>query len=339
MLPELCLAPHEVGDLAPGEPLCAPADARIRVETGARRGNYLIRRLQGNNGWIPVAIRREAPTSPLIYVHQDERLPDLEIAKKIRQGKIDRLLYFNSDYRLATSRHAWSFWMGIYDDEKGAANWQLRQGGIVNLRHRNEGSPGRFSLYWKFDTPDEEIERDISRMLSDENSHFSFANRWESLGYREKQRSLTQFARGDMNELKSRLSALIWSFDECDPDVEWRWTLRLGMRREHESDSNYLDEIVCESKLASKSGKYQLSAFQCELLKATLSHLFPRRNAELEDLLKFHNIWQGHGRLSPLPFVIPVATAHERLEARLQLREFLRAQVSPAEFGELMRGF
>ena len=334
-LPDFCIAPHEIGDLAPDEPRCAPAEARVQVTRGAHAGRYLVRRLQGVNDWSSVVARLESRHAPLLLVDHSEVLKLPEIEKSLERGSVNRLLYFDASYSLATSGENWAFWLGIYNSERGAANWVTRAGSFVNIRRVNEGARGRCAVNWGVGTPDETIERDIQELLADENSYFAFANRWALIPNREKGRSLMRFARGDVDEFRGWLHALVWSLGECDPTVNWILTLKIGILLDSD-EAGYCAEIARASELRSCRGKHRFSACQLKALETIARHFHPHRNLELEELLKLHEIWDGGKRPRALQFGVPVVSAHQRLEARLQLRAFLRDKLTSTELRELL---
>lgn len=334
-LPDLCLAPHEAGGFAFDEPLCAPAQYRVQVESGPCAGSYLIRCCESSYGGKAIIARRELPTSPLLYIQQYEGSSVEKIAENVEHAHVNRLLFFDSAYRLATSAHSWSFRLTIYSGDKSAIHWIPSTGTIVNIWRIREGANNRYAVDWKFDTPDKQIELDINEMLSDENSYFSIANWWAQLDAKEIRSLLIQFANGDLGEFRNYLRTFVWSLEGCENSVDWSLTLPLPMRRDYESDTAYFDQIVQGSKFRSKVNKYQLPLSQLEALKTILHHFYPHRNAELEDLLKSHDIWQRHTQPS-LSVIVPIATAHERLEAQLELRDFLRDKLTAAELAELM---
>ena len=338
---DLCLQPHEVGDWPSGEPLCAPADERVRVESGPRAGDYLVRFLKSSFGGEVLVARREAPASPLLYVIQHE-LADGDIARKLEGQMFNRLLHFDADCRLARSLNSWRYNLVIEVGDRGDVNWCSREKGElgkVNLRRFDADTrtvEWRCPVNWTFDTPDAQIERDIQRMLRDKAGYFALAHDWKMSDEAEQSRRLARFANGDWDEFMHRLHDLILSFDELDASVEWRLITRVHKPRIEETEAEFFAQITMETHLASGAQYLRLSEIQTRIFEAVMRYFHPTWNNELNDSLIRHGIRTGKEINFPIQVAVPAASAHERLEARLQLRDFLRAQANAPELAELL---
>lgn len=341
LLPDLCLLPHEVGDLAPNEPLCAPANARVRVENGPRAGDYLVRFLNTHPGGEIIVARREAPVSPLIYLIQHEFSGD-DSARKIERQLFNRLLFFDGDCRLARSPNDWDYQLVIEAGERGDVDWISRGKGdleSINLRSFDEKTQitrWLCPLDWKFDTPDEQIERDIQQMLSDENSYFAVTLGWNISSNEARGRRLLRFANGDWDELMRCLRNLVLSFDELDAGVEWELSSRIYKRSHFARENEFLAMLLRETHLVAGGKYHDLGELQARIFKAMMRYFAPVWDGELENLLKLHGIWDGRETNFPIQVAVPVASAHQRLEARLQLRDLLRDQAGAPELAALM---
>lgn len=334
-LPDLCLLPHEVGGLATGESLCAPADARVRVESGPRAGDYLVRTVKTPRSGKILAARREALPSPLLYVHHGGTLGD-DTAGKIEREMFNRLLYFDSNCRLMTELGNYDYHLIIHAGDKGDVNWRSRGSDEVNLRCFDRNPRWRCPLDWKFDTPDEGIERDINRMLRDDDSYFAVAHGWKMLDAQQQGRRLVRFVNGDWDEFTRCLYNLVLSFDDHDPDVEWELTIRVHKRSNFASETEFFAMLLMETHLLAGAKYHRLSGIQSQIFEALLRYFYPLWDEELEKLLIHHEIYTGQESNFPIQVIVPVASAHQRLEARLQLRDFLRDKVGAPKLAELM---
>lgn len=274
-LPELCLAPHEVGDLLAGEPLCAPADAR--VESGPRAGDYLVRTVKSLRSGKIIAARREMPTSPLLYVHHGGTLGN-NTAGKIEREMFNRLLYFDSNYRLTTSLGNYEYYLAISAGDKGDVNWKslgVGGSGEVNLRRFDRNPRWRCPVDWKFDTPDEQIERDINAMLRDENSYFAVAHGWTMLDAQGQARRLVRLVNGDWDEFMRCLRNLVWSFDDSNSSVEWTLTSRIHKRSHFASDSEFFAMLLMETHLLTSVEYHRFSELQSQIFETMLRYFYP----------------------------------------------------------------
>ena len=340
-LPDLCLAPHEVGDLAPNEPLCAPADERVRVESGPRAGDYLVRFLNTHYGGKIQVARRELPLSPLLYVINHEFAGD-DSARKIERQLFNRLLYFDSDYRLISAPGDWNYQIVIEAGDRGDVDWCSREKGAIDkvcLRRFDEKTQTTrwlCPLDWTFDTPNEQIERDIQQMLRDKDSYFALAHDWNFSSHEARGRRLLRLANGDWDELIYRLKQLVLSFDELDAGADWTLSSRVPKPGNDENESDFSAQMLRETHLTGGGQHHRLTGVQSQIFEAIARYFHPAWNLELHDLLVGHEIRTGQEINFPIQVAIPAASAHQRLEARLQLRDFLRDQAGAPELAALI---
>ena len=334
-LPDLCLAPYDVDYMAESENLCAPALERVRVESGAYAGSYLVRTFNNGNGFDSVVARRESLGASLIYI-SDFVIPDWSlIAGKIERGEVYRYVYFDSDYHLTSSvgKHHFELSLG----NEGLIHWLIADSWRIRIRRAGQDENYRHGVTWDCETPVESIERDIQQLLNEEDSSFAFAHHWVSLGWREQEKRYLLFANGDVEELKRWIRGLVGGLGKFDPNMKWELRLKIRMRSDFESDDDYLDDIVGSTQLVSRAGEFRLSANNSLALKELLRYFYPHRSAALQDELEFHGVdYQAKENPMAMSFVVPIPTAHDRLEAQLLLRAFLRGKVSPDELAELM---
>ena len=341
LLPDLCLSPHEVGDLASGELLCAPADERVRVESGPRAGDYLVRFLNTHYGGKIQVARRELPLSPLLYVINHEFSGD-DSARKIEGQLFNRLLYFDGDIRLNTAFNNWVYSLVMFAGDRGDVEWNFRPRAPlsgINLRRFDEKTRTTRWLCpvnWTSNTPDEQIERDLNQMLRDKDSYFALAHDWNFSSEGEQARRLARLANGDWDELMCCLRNLVLSFDELDASAQWTLSSRVPKPGNDENEADFSAQMLRETHLTGGDQHHGLTGVQAQLFEAIARYFHPAWNLELNDLLVRHEIRTGQEINFPFKVTVPAASAHPRLEARLQLRDFLRDKIGAPELAALM---
>ena len=189
-LPDLCLLPHEAGDLAPDEPLCAPATHRITSKKHPQH-IYLVRwiavEVAPDRKYIWMARRESVANAPLL---RDERgTSDLKmLCSHLMRGKFERRLFFDSQLHLASTRDwQFSFCLG----EVGSTSWAFPvnhqfcpnqapfNNGHFRWPHLPEDKP--LSRSWRTDTSDAQLEKEVAAILRDADSDGSFTFRWLQL--------------------------------------------------------------------------------------------------------------------------------------------------------------
>ena len=339
MPPDLCLLPHEAGALALGEPSCAPAESRVRVWKWRCGGIYLLRRINTTIAPQWIARRQSPADSPLLLLiwpargqrnflfdrFWSPRAQQRAMIRAFKKGKFGRVIYFDEQIQLATAPQNWRTALHINAD--GAPVWHSRDGASAAF-HWNDARP-KLSDLCRFNATDFEIEDELSQMLSDANGDCARALDWLDLDRQEQDRQIYRVRRGTLDEFKSLLRAMIWSENARSEATTWMLffsshTLEVGL-----NDGNSLDSLF-------KSGR-------------TETWPAPRHKRLLELARRefgLHYALELVRRRSPWPQVdwndyvlelkIPVPTAHQQLEAQLQLRDWLQGKVSLAELSELM---
>lgn len=345
-LPDLCLLPHEAGDFAPNEPLCAPSIVHVKV-SGERAGTYAVRIPNGYKpGKILLARRLNLPDAPLLrfswnwnsWVTSDKsKNPDksskLEsyITQLISRAIFNRLISFNTDGRLADSRDSVkrklrisslgnTIWGG---GELYAPFWW---NDVEDWQH--------LSADWLLRTQDTQIEESIVRMLSDLNSSCSMAWRL-SEGIDERNRTIFHVSNGTSKNLEHLWRAILWN--ESFSDEFWAqnsWQCQLNFFRFNTRSSSSGIKWTVRGMTEIKVPYFIFSERYHHLLELVLSHLGVSVNRDIEKCASIirSKRWEGY-RFS---ISVPKPTNHEFLESQLLLREFLRDKVSPEELAELM---
>lgn len=324
-LPDLCLLPHEAGDLAPGELLCAPAIARVKLGDGR---HYLGRRSNSRVHQAELLVRREASSlAPLMRFWADNCKIE-QINEELKQGAFRRLLLFDADVRLMRSTDKWHYSLEMF----GRGNWS-------NWRnfsnHRSvfqwqEISTETSALWWAA-LEDDEVERRLKTMLNDEDSGFSFAHRWLGLREADKQKLVILNSREEMRFLSKLLCAASGKNLLLSTETGWIWFVSLHPLV---FETATFVAPITRGWIATKSGRTDFSLNQKKLLDIISANFELRINRELAI-----KCIKGHmSKKAGMHFMVPVRapSAHELLEFQLLLRDFLRDKVTPAELAGLM---
>ena len=329
-LPDLCLLPHEVGDLPLGEPLCAPADERVRVTHTIWGGDYLVRQILIGNGHIEFVARREILEAPLLYLPFLESAELLSVA--LNKGNFERCLYFDRDYNLVSSCASWHFCLKI--NSSGHSDWISRDGQKGRFKWMKPPLYyERLSANWRIEATNKQIERDIHSMLNDCESDCAFALRWIQLCKDEQNALLFKVEKGTLESCRNLLRDALWSDTFFNSD-SWEWTVDLSDIGAHPIEEVMLGNALNASFIENTNYNYDLSLRQRRLLELVIKDFQLHHNRELGAKYLVQQIWKFDGW--EWTFVIPKPSAHEQLEAHLNLRNFLHDKVTPAELAELM---
>ena len=333
MLPELCLAPHEVGDLAPGEPLCAPADRRARAGRW-RWALYSARWIRLANGTFDLVARREAPGAPLLRFAFGK-------ADKTSRGKTDlaeligrwdyvRCLFFGADQDLIKARGNWRGELVLSPD--GQSCFRAPDGEVAPFRWHGLGPNQQLLRWWLARASDAQIEIAVREMLKDGHSDCAFAWAWLHRSAPRRARVWVRANHGDLDECERITRAIA----VASADADWQNAAKRTLIFEvGEMKSPFVTGDDVAGTLFDGVETREFSALQNRLFALVFAHFGLNLNAPMENYATARHISHAQGyawRLS-----LALSSQHERLEARLQLREFLRDKVSSAELTELMR--
>lgn len=179
-LPELCLSPHEVGDLAFDEPLCAPATSRVHARHWLATSFYNARWIRLASGKFDLVARHETPDAPLMrfaFGRMDNappRKPDL--AEMIGRGDYMRCLFFGADQKLIETRGNWAGELILSPD--GRSCWCAPGGEIAPFRWHDLKPNRELPRWWRASATDAQIEAAVRTMLRDETSDCAFSWTW-----------------------------------------------------------------------------------------------------------------------------------------------------------------
>ncbi len=333
-LPDLCIAPYEMGALAPDEPRCAPATYRVWVWSLLWGGYYLVRRVQtAKKESLLVARREKSSDSPLLQLVSDES----NAASRLRKGLFYRTLYFDGEGHLISSLGAWHSYLLLWPElprwiselRPKSEFFQVWKGPGFRRRLFSYGLRQRIFSYWWATVPDSQIEREVTEMLQDVEGECAVARRWVQMTERERVSYFCRVWRGTLWECEQLLYAILWSDPTWSDNLNW-WIWMLYM------DCSTSDDIVRLSEIANDDGTHTLSPRLRRLLEIVVEGFGLHRNLELTNKGKHYHYrimnWSG----AYWTIDVPIPTQHERLEARLHLRDWLQEKVAPEEIPALL---
>ena len=337
MLPDLCFAPYDAGDLALSEPLCAPATWRVQTRDGKGGDFYLVRVVALRIGWCELVARHQfAPDAPLLRLDVLQQDASEEtILKDIRLGRFERRLCFGDDARLARAPDAWhallringageTFW--ALDDELENEVCRFVWSG-VDLQHR-------FDLEWRLRTPDAQIAGEIGEMLADNASDCAFAWTWLHLSARQREQMTFVVARGSLDEIEPLLRAVCQLETGENQDGAWQLNVNIGIGAATEFYADGATEIARRSYLIGAEQSHALSPRQTRLLEIVVAHFELWRNWRAQKYTLVQELYLAGKCGWQISFGAP--SMHERLEARLLLRAWLQGKVSSTEARQLL---
>ena len=153
---------------------------------------------------------------------------------------------------------------------------------------------------------------------------------------------MIRLKRGTPKECERLLHAALWSdWLYCEPfylDDElvnvgnWSWKFNMVGFNESLAASDLSSAI--RGTVATEDSSFVLHPRLQRLAELIFAHFGVSCDDEfVKSQTATHSERRAQTRYT---IVVPIATAHERLEAQLQLRDFLRDKVSPVELAELM---
>jgi len=320
-LPDVCLAPYEAGELAPDEPLCAPASYRVWAW-----GWYLVRPVElYDEDTETLAVRASSPCSPVLRVATwgiASRIP-----QSLRRGDYNRKIYFDENLCLISSRE-WRF--SLWIDKGGEMAWEAHDNlGAVSFRW---DAPKRRLRWRRVDLRKysaEQVEREVRAHLADESSDCAFAWRWLQMDEQERIELSFLVQDGERRECEDLLRAILWSESSLDQSVERKWSICAPVLSEvHQWRAR-------EAEIEQGKQRLEPSPRQGRLLEMVIRHFGLHLNIDISRYTIIYD-WRSYGDGEFFIVSAPVSTAHERLEARLWLREWLADKVATEEIPALL---
>lgn len=320
-------------DLAPDEPPCAPATRRIWVWHPRWGGHYLVRCVATNEGAYALVARHQTrPDAPLLHLSSSSALSTEHL---IRKGHFRRTLRFDIQGRLlltpdaqamhlTISSRSSTLWCCPGRSARGHFQWQgLKQGVWL-------------SRQWIATKTAAQIDCEVGQMLADPNSDCSFAWNWAQLSDEERFQQLYLPRKGTLNECEHLIRAVLWNDPTITYIPECGFTLHIELI---EANSPPILKIkrIARTYVWDFYETFRLSPHYMRLLELVIEGSQLQRNPQIKDKTAARKMWSLFQSSGNLWFVTTTnPTQHERLEARLQLREWLRDKVSPDELTVLL---
>ena len=318
-LPDIALSDLEMEDVYDGAPSVAPAAARFRV------GNeWVLARKDydqfGDNLLIMCLDKRDSPkitavyasyynVPPLTFDNPETFLPNMNWRRKLscKVGSLDLTLW------VFEKGASWSL-----SSDEGFGRWEF---------------PNEITLDWLLQISDDEIRAQTQPLLADAESDCHFAFRWLQMSARERNQTLFTTSRETLGHCEQVLQWIMQSQEDWGRETVLTWFIDLNPRCEN---LKYAQAVTRDSELYSETHKLFFSARQSRLLELAVEYFNPRFNESLKEKTIVRDFRGGNASHWKVPIFTP--TAHQRLEAQLQLRDFLRDKVSSTELAELMGG-
>ena len=242
-----------------------------------------------------------------------------------KKQKFFRVIYFDEQIRLANAPENWRYALHLNAD--GAPVWRSR-GGATAAFHWNDSRP-KLAEVCRFNATDSQIENELAQMLKSANCDCADALNWLDLNRQQQDRQIYLVRRGTLDEFKSLLRAMIWAEDARSEAKTWMLffsshTLETGL-----NDGNFLDSLFMSGRKETWPSPRHKRLLELARREFGLHYALDlvRRRSPLPQVA-----WNDY----VLDIKIPVPTAHQQLEAKLRLRDWLRGKVCDAELSELM---
>ncbi len=330
------LLPHEVGDLAPDVPLCAPAE--WRVKTSWLGGEFLVRAVEFRSDKRTLVARHQgqigAPLLRLNTSHLATRLlgNDELIQNDLRHNQFERRLAFDEYGRLVKEIGQTRAWLHL--NFTGQTFWMNNAEEQFRFVWRGFDREHRFDEKRRAQMTDAQIECEIGQMLSDEKSDCAFARTWLVSSEREREQSLYCAGRGSLSEIEALLRAVCVCGAGELPGANWRLMLNVAVGAGTAYYAGGAGEMLHRSYLSNDEDSGPLSPVQVRLATLVLQHFELWRNWNAQTYTLVREQWRGGNGYWRIPFSAP--SMHDSLEARLLLRDWLQGKVSSTELDELM---
>jgi hypothetical protein len=337
-LPDFELGPLEMLEIADDEPAIVPASACVRVA----RGNFLLRLCRNRSHWHEPMFffRLDIPDAPVVTNRSRSSAECLALSLQLQEAKnssFDLSPWFRQYLEEGNFERKLSF--RSLDSHKplglsfGAKvhHWKptIKSGGGISFQM----SYPRLQDFSHIVIHESNavIVDEVERTLADQKSDCYFSWRWTQMNSDEQQKLTSQFIKGDYEEFCQVMKWMTYENADIGLQSVVEWMVALTA-----------DWIQTPSEPLSQSNKYQLidrgGSINREKIKIWLdvveSYFSPCYDASLErySVVK-HCSLVSHFEIY---ISVPIPTHHERLEARLRLREWLIGKVPPDEIPALL---
>ena len=330
-LPDFALGPLELEECAEDEPAIAPASARVRVGEDW----YLLRGASVDYYTSCVFLRLDAPDAPIVVGHcydmdgmdVDEKLKEMqrcpqEILQKLfwhRRVDSGRKSVLNLPLKLR-----------LYTNE---AEWEVK----LDVDGNFSTAPWEFSCSaeWLLRASNQEVLSQVQEHLQDDMGDCAFALRWIDLADEEKSIESTSLKNGNWDDLATVLRCIAWECyaDDLREDSEWEVSIEIA----DDAPESKWDECEVDDVFSMRTGDELDYAFSSEAARCLEILHSEYRPCYRQALLVYSAVKDvvDHGCFRR-SFAVALPTQHERLEAHLRLREWLRGKVAPEEIPALL---
>ena len=167
-------------------------------------------------------------------------------------------------------------------------------------------------------------------MLADTRSDCAFVWRWMQCDAQEKIQLIFSVDREVVEICERVLCAYAWNHPSWSDDTPLKWVFQIGVS----SCENPKEDTFLVGGNGTAANQLNASGYNFFLRTLIWKHLDSHKKRKLEEQIAPNQktYLQHHHWI----IKVPIPTAHERLEAKLQLRDWLRDKVSPDELAELM---
>jgi len=334
-LPDFEFKPWEAGELALDEPLCAPATSRVVVRVWGRKISYLGRNAKRKDGRTGSWIKRDEPNCPVLSAGFWALTQPEVIARCIKVRKWKRIIAFDSSLNLLSQRADVFTQLVIQQHHFYYSTFWQAEGSLVcpfMFIDRFENTfirtncervhPAYFELLVKQDA-------------QDFNSDCAFSLRWLKSSARDRMNFLCRARCGSLDELEDVLHSLVLTDQrlwQTSQELIWNAAFVRIETFVASVQSSFPLRIVCEEFTVGQQ-IIPLKPSQIHLIRIIEDHFKCFRVKLKRDYL----VLRSSSRSVPLPEIrISSPSQHERLEARLRLREWLQDKVAPEEIPILL---
>lgn len=332
-LPDFELGPLEMLEVAASEPAIAPASARAKVG----KDEFLLRLCRNRSHWpeprfffrldipdAPVVANRSTSSAECLAALLQLQCSNLSswFREYLKEGNFERNLPFrsldeNKPCRLSIGAevHHWRATVS----SGGNTSFQMPCPRLQDFSHL------------VMHEVDSVIVDEVERSLANCESDCFFAWRWMQMNSDEQQKVISQFKRGEYDEFIQVMKWVTYENISFNAQSSVEWMIDLTLRWDQVSSASLI-----------QSNKYQFLGYSNSVYREKINSLLsvvefyfsPGHDVSLErySVIK-HCSLVSHFEIY-LCFSAP--THHERLEARLRLREWLADKVAPNEIPALL---
>ena len=332
-LPDFELGPLELQRAARSELVIAPASARVHLDGE----HYLLRLCKAHHALLGciVFLRLDRPFAPIVMdtsmlcarsLSSVIELPleqsDLAwfLQRFLETGRLARRVGFSFEASMGLSltpdRLFWSFWSNPVGS-RGGIHFEL-----PNLQDRK----------LLFTMSNEDIVSKVKAALLDEESDCSFSWRWAQANHEQKERLVARFKKGNFDEFNQVLKWLTHShYTLWNEQSVVEWMVLLEGHTDGTEPSEAREKYTYQNI---SRGRVEFSNSFDPCLDVVHRYFLP----SYDKALKRFSIFEHLASVSDFEIYIQISrpTQHERLEARLRLREWLVGKVAPEEIPALL---